>query len=255
MRTSRSIHRVLPVAILIGLVWGSSIAGTAPPVQAQTLPVVKAMNYPLGFRDGNLYAPHKVITANGTLIEDTNYGIKNPSMHGSTCFGIDWSQIYHAGADLYRIDGASTYMAEVSAVADGQVVYATAIRYPGTVIITKHLLPNGSILYSMYGHMDNAINVSNGQMVTRGQRLGRVMFQIYNNVDDSHLHWEMRYFYDGSNIYPPQYSSCNGIVPARGYTYPSLPDFFPSYASGYREPISSVRRYSPAFVPSLFGSP
>ena len=46
-----------------------------------------------------------------TLIEDSEYGVFNPDMQGSTCFGIDWGKIYHAGEDWYRMDGATTFQA------------------------------------------------------------------------------------------------------------------------------------------------
>lgn len=50
--------------------------------------------------------------------------------------------------------------------------------------------------------------------------------------DDSHLHFEIRTFEDGGNIFP-NFPTCNtNYVPGVGYTYPELPDTF-----GYLDPI------------------
>lgn len=122
---------------------------------------------PLGYADGVRYGP-RINYRGSTLIEDSEYGVFNPDMQGSTCFGIDWGKIYHAGEDWYRMDGATTFQAVVTAVADGQVRYMVH-NFPGTVMLIEHSLPpDGSQkIYSLYGHMDpNSISVSVNQVVT-----------------------------------------------------------------------------------------
>ena len=65
--------------------------------------------------------------------------MQNPDLKGTTCFGIAWEKLWHAGQDLYRIDGKSTAGATVTAIADGKVVYANPdINYPGLVVILEH---------------------------------------------------------------------------------------------------------------------
>ena len=225
--------------------------------EAQSPPVARLFSPPLGYRDGLEYGPRVTYDNGGTLIENTDYGIRNPDLQGNTCFGVDFSMLFHAGEDWYREDGNSTQGAEVTAVADGKVVFSDPINYPGRVVIIEHLLPSGEKVYSMYAHIENLI-VSNGQIVHRGQRLGTVMYQPYNgrypeyhpSRDDSHLHFEIRYFYDGSNIYD-DYPACNGIIPGRGYTYPEHPDDFPAPGAGYTDPATFVQNRRGSFLPSI----
>jgi hypothetical protein len=58
--------------------------------------------------------------------------------------------------------------------------------------------------------------------------------------DDSHLHFDMRYFFNGQEMYGPAHPACNGLIPGRGYTYPGPPDDFPSPFAGYVNPARFV---------------
>ena len=247
--------KVMLVAFLPLL--GELLLLAPPATEAQSPPAALLFSPPLGYRDGTRYGP-RITYSDGSLnllIENTDYGILNPDLQGNTCFGRDWSQIYHAGEDWYRSDGSSTFGAEVTSVADGKVLFANPINYPGRVVIIQHLLPSGQNVYSMYGHIGN-LAVSSGQIVTRGQRLGTVIYQPYTgrypeyhpSGDDSHLHFEIRYFYDGSNIYT-DYPACNGIIPGRGYTYPDHPDNFPAPGAGYTDPTTFLQNRAGAFLP------
>jgi murein DD-endopeptidase MepM/ murein hydrolase activator NlpD len=226
--------------------------------ESSELPIAEEFSPPLGFRDGVSYGP-LVTRVDGKLVQNTTYGVKNPELQKITCFGIQWNEIYHAGVDLYRMDAQTTQGAEVTAVADGQVVYANPLtNYPGLVIIVEHRLPpddGPERIYSVYSHIDDtSLAVVEGQMVSRGDRLGAVLRMRYtgrypqynpSGEDDSHLHFEMRYFLDGSAIYE-DYAACNGIAPGRGYTYPLHPDLFPGEGYGYTDPISFIAERSPA---------
>ena len=189
------------------------------------------------------------------MIENSAYGVKNPDMIGITCFGIDWGSIYHAGADWYRADGQSTAQAEVTAMADGIVMYIN-YNFPGGILLIEHSLPPDGVkkIYSVYGHLNpNSLTVSKNQVVTRGQRLGTVLKQYYDGRytpyhDDSHLHFEMRYFYNASNIY--NQADCNGYLPGRGYTYPQHPDNFPpSLSLHYTDPVGYLGAKFTAWLP------
>jgi len=86
-----------------------------------------------------------------------------------------------------------------------------------------------------------------GQIVSRGQQIASVFNQGYTGRAtrlhpswDSHMHFEMRYFMDGTNIYVPStnaygynYPSCTYAYPGRGYTYIIHPDVYPYPDSGY----------------------
>ena len=196
------------------------------------------------------YQPRVTRDGAGNVIEDTSYGVRNPDMVGATCFGVDWSRIFHAGEDLYAGQvgsSASTENAEVRAVADGVVKFApSTFNYPGFVVIIEHSLRTGEKVYSVYAHLKGPLNVKAGQQVQRGQLLGKVMYLAYSgnypqyhpSGDDSHLHFEIRQFYSGASIYPYPYSYCNKTanIPGVGYTYPASPDQFPSSSQHYINP-------------------
>jgi murein DD-endopeptidase MepM/ murein hydrolase activator NlpD len=229
---------------------GLSLLPFSSVVQAQTAPLADVFSPPLGFQDGVSYQPRITYNNEGQLIETTDYGVTNPDLQGDTCFGISFEQIYHAGEDWYRADGESTAGAEVTAVAAGRVVFADPnMNYPGLVVIIEHLLPSGERLYSVYGHLDDSsLEVEAGQVVSLGQRLGEVMYQDYTgrypeyhlSGDDSHLHYEVRRFYDGRSIYAAT-PDCNGLIPGRGYTYPETPDNFPTLETGYTDPTTFIQ--------------
>jgi murein DD-endopeptidase MepM/ murein hydrolase activator NlpD len=200
---------------------------------------------PLGFRDKVAYAP-RVQRDGDRLVEDTSYDVQNPDLKGMTCFGVGWEKLWHAGQDLYRADGRSAAGAEVTAIADGTVVYANPdINYPGLVVILEHKVEGGP-LYSVYAHLDdNSLAVNKGQPVKRGDRLGGVLRQAYTgrfpeqhpSGDDSHLHFEVRRFLSAREIYK-RAPDCNGLVAGRGYTYPQHPDQFPVAGEAYENPAS-----------------
>jgi murein DD-endopeptidase MepM/ murein hydrolase activator NlpD len=229
----------LALLVIAGLLLGGAGALAQTPS-----PDDLAMSPPLGYEDGHAYAP-RVLRQAGRLIEDTRYAVQNPDLKGTTCFGIAWEELYHAGQDLYRADGESTAGAEVTAVADGTVVYADPdLNYPGLAVIIEHALPDDEVLYSVYAHLDdNSLEVSEGQTVHRGDLLGEVMYIAYSgrfpeqhpSGDDSHLHFELRRFQSARRIYT-DYPACNGLIVGRGYTYPAEPGDFPAPGQGYVDP-------------------
>ena len=82
--------------------------------------------HPLGFQDGITYIPRVTYDNSGNLIENTDYGVKNPDLKPrTTCFGNDipLSATYHAGEDLYYPDrNFDTAGTDVFAAADGRVM-------------------------------------------------------------------------------------------------------------------------------------
>jgi hypothetical protein len=154
----------------------------------------------------------------------------------SYCYNVKYNLPYHAGQDCgfpatKASDGTWTNNTPVDAVANGVVRYSskdpkTTKTYPGGVVIIEHTLPDGQLIYSMYGHLDpNKIPVSATTKekvitVTKGQRIATVLKPQVNGFDNTHLHWEMRYFYDGSEIKAaPNYTVQCATEPGPGYTY------------------------------------
>jgi murein DD-endopeptidase MepM/ murein hydrolase activator NlpD len=182
------------------------------------------------------------------ISNDTRYGVRNLSLPGSPrkCWNVTWPRMLHSGLDLYRLDGEDAANSQLVAVADGTVAYYNAAyaSYPGRVVILRHPLSDGRVIYSMYAHL-GSVSVVQGQVVTRGQPIGTVLYQ----PGDSHLHFEMRWFLDGTWIYP-SYTACNGIVYGRGYTYLTHPDNFPAPENGYVDPDAFIQaRGGPSLTP------
>jgi len=176
------------------------------------------------------------------ITSDTRYGVRNLALPGSPrkCWNVTWPRMLHSGLDLYRLDGQDAANTPLVVVADGTVAYYNPAyaSYPGRVVILSHPLSDGSVIYSMYAHL-GSVFVTQGQIVARGQPIGTVLYQ----AGDSHLHFELRGFLDGTWIYPPT-TSCNGIVYGRGYTYLTHPDDFPAPDHGYVDPDAFIQAHS-----------
>lgn len=232
--------------------------------------VANVFTYPLRSGQGVNYGiPVGLIVAD-THVEWLGYGIRNLDQWGVKCYGVDWSRMIHTGEDWYRLDGATTAGTPVYAVADGVVAkHNPGINYPGNVVIVRHRLADGRDLYSMYGHITN-VRVVEGQSVTLGQQIGTVLNQGYTGRTpsqhtsiDAHLHFEMRWFLDGTNIYVPStngynynYPGCIYAYPGRGYTYIIHPDNYPYPGKGYIEPSTFIKAHlgttspTPTFTPT-----
>ena len=230
------------------------------PALAADPPVATVFTYPLRF-DGvaNFGVPTGIVVDN-THLEWLGYGIRNLDQYGIKCYGVDWARMIHTGEDWYRLDGANTVGTPVYAIADGVVARQDpGISYPGNVVLIRHRLPDGRDIYSMYGHVNN-VSVVEGQIVQRGQQIATVLPQNYTGRTptqhptwDSHLHFEMRWFLDGSNIYAPatnaygyNYPGCTwlpGGYPGRGYTYIIHPDNYPYPGLGYVAPTAFINAH------------
>ena len=95
----------------------------------------------------------------------------------------------HFGTDM-----SAYYGANVMAVLDGVVTYATNNCYGcivgyGNYVTIEHTLENGEKLYTRYGHLDKGI-VEIGQNISKGQVIG---FQGNTGFSTgTHLHFEVR---------------------------------------------------------------
>ncbi len=183
---------------------------------------------------------------------DTRFGAQNPALgNRSNCFrdkdgnSVPFSQLYHAGVDLFSLGPARQLLwgnaagDPVHAVADGVVVSALEAGAEGQILITHHLLPNQSAVYAVYWHVDR-VQVAPGQPVERGQIIASVCDQGLN----SHLHWEMRTFLDGSDLFPAGTAgargSCNGHVAGVAYTWDDAEDRARPEFYGYMDPLAFV---------------
>ncbi|NJM05304.1 peptidoglycan DD-metalloendopeptidase family protein [Candidatus Gracilibacteria bacterium] len=153
---------------------------------------------------------------------------------------------WHTGEDWYALDG-ETAGAAVYAIAAGDVVYVGS-DYPGRVVIVRH----ADDLFSMYGHLDPAVQVAVGEMVVRQQTLGTVLRRA-DNVPN-HLHFELRTFYETAEVNgaQPRYPFRCGpnCAPGPGYWPIDAPDH-PS-DQGWRNPTHTInsRMLAPAAAAS-----
>lgn len=159
--------------------------------------------------------------------------------HGYACentwYNPGW---WHTGEDWYALEDAETGGAEVVAVADGRVVFSDS-DYPGRVVIVEH----DAKLYSMYGHLDYALDVADGQSVSAGDRLGTVLYRTDGRAP-SHLHFEMRRFLFSTEVNgdAPRYDVGCGYqcAPGPGYWPIDAPEH-PS-AIGWLNPTHQLAR-------------
>lgn len=217
--------------------------------------------FPLGYNDGQTYAPRIMYDSQGNLIENTDFDAQNPDLsEPSSCFGPPMQQLHHAGEDLYRNGQDPIEGTEVVAVANGMVIeYNPNSWYPGKAVVIEHTLSDGTHVYSVYMHLRD-VQVQEGENVLRGQAIGYVEHQDYtgnypeyHSPDDSHLHFEIRYFADANQVYLEHgYSQCAiGDKAGRGYTPPDV------HADewGYTDPTDFILAHqlptpTPSFTPT-----
>jgi len=219
-----------------------------PPVAAQTPEPADAFDFPLPRAKFGPYIPY----ISGPLSVDTRYGAQNPGVGtAGKCFvdrngnNVLFNQLYHAGEDWFakdargRVDGRGAAGAPVRAVANGAVTWAQSIGADGYIVVLVHLLPDDSRIWSAYWHITRPV-VAMGQAVKRGD----VIANVFDRGQNSHLHWEIRTFGDGTSLFPGDSAggrgTCNGRVPGLGYTWDddplrAAPDFW-----GYRNPTAFV---------------
>jgi murein DD-endopeptidase MepM/ murein hydrolase activator NlpD len=208
-----------------------------------TPPVATTFDYPLLPADD--YGPLSI----------TRYGLQNPAFGDrSNCFRdasggtVPFSQLYHAGVDLFGLNDVGQVgwglarNAPVHAVADGVTVFIMDAGAEGQVVGVGHRLADGSDVYSVYWHVGH-VQVEPGQPVSRGQ----VIAALHDMGLNSHLHWEMRTFLDGSNLFPPGTAgargTCNRQIAGVGYTWDDDPArAHPGYY-GYLDPTAFVESH------------
>lgn len=178
------------------VVGGLTVRTAASPVPAQAGP---AFTLPMGWEG--------LRAGDGTVLRHA-FDVENTSLYPG------W---WHTGENWYLDFDGNSAGAPVYAVADGTVVFAGS-DYPGRVIILAH---DGGI-YSMYGHLDYDLPVGEGDAVTRGQQIARVLNKT-DGRSPSHVHFEIRAFVTESFI--------NGDAPiygyACGYQCPPGPGYWP----------------------------
>lgn len=78
LKPSNLVTSVILVSVVISSVLVNSVSGVTL-AYAQSVTIAQLFSLPLGYRDGVNYGP-RINYANGTLIEDSEYGVYNPDM-------------------------------------------------------------------------------------------------------------------------------------------------------------------------------
>ncbi len=240
--------------LLLWFIWrarrGAPSGGPLPtPLpRAETLLVADTFDYPL---DPARFGPY-VQGETGPLPVDTRFDVQNPGLgRDGKCFvsldgeAIPFERLWHAGEDWFAYDargqvqGGAAAGEPVRAVAHGVVTWAQALGSEGNVLVVAHRLPDDVQLWSVYWHLAD-VEVAVGEAVTRGQPLGVVHDRGFN----SHLHWEIRTFADGSALFPDDSAGgrgrCNRYVMGVGYTWDDDLDRAHPQAWGYLHPSNFV---------------
>ena len=258
--TSRCLRRTLYAVLVVLTACSSSfpqslLPSVSPsPVPAVTPQPADRFDFPL---DPARYGPY-VYGVSGPGKVDTRYGVQNPGLgDDGKCFvdaaghKVPFRLLYHAGEDWFLLDGQGQVTGDaqghpVRAVANGLVVWKQDIGAQGKIVVIEHLLADGAgtpaHVWSAYWHVDD-VPVAVGSIVYRGDVIGVVADQGYN----SHIHWEIRTWFDGTNLYPPTTAggrgTCNGRAPALGYTWDDIPArAVPDYW-GYRDPVKFIKEH------------
>lgn len=252
---------IAAIGLLASVVWryqgrasSPGIAPTPLPVR-QTTAIAETFDFPLDPARFGVLIPNR----SGLPLVDTRFGAQNPALgNAGKCFvtldgeHIPFSRLYHAGEDWLalnkhgRVSLGKAAGELVYAVANGVVESITLMGYDGYVIIIAHTLPDEERVWSVYWHVA-AVRVAEGEAVTRGQALA----SIHDRGLNSHLHWEIRTFADGSALFPADSAggrgTCNGHVTGVGYTWDDDPDRAAPEAWGYLNPTEFVRAYNPRY--------
>lgn len=219
------------------------------PVEPIPTPVpADGFDFPL---DPGRYGPY-VQGVTGPLAVDTRFGVQNPSLgddlkcfHDRDGVGVPFRELYHAGEDWFRLDAAGqvdSFAAAgdpVRAVANGVVYLTQEIGDQGWILVLAHQLADGTPVYSAYWHVAQ-LQVGRGDAVGRGQ----VVALVHDQGGNSHLHWEMRAFADGSNLFPADSAggrgTCNGKATGVAYTWDDDPTRARPEYWGYFDPLAFV---------------
>lgn len=98
----------------------------------------------------------------------------------------------HLGSDFWQGGGCTDLGKPVYAAADGVVVeIADGLGSYLDVVVLRHDDPEIGPVYTMYGHIDRAGSLAEGQTVTRRTQLGTIGNVLPHGFSPCHLHFEI----------------------------------------------------------------
>ncbi len=136
-----------------------------------------------------------VITSDVPISDGFDFPVGWPNGNGYRISGWDFleystnSNSLHPGEDWNGVGGGDTDLGDpVYAVSNGYVIAASDYNW-GNIILIKHKLQNGTIVWSQYAHLKDML-VNSGDNVRRGQQIGTIGKS--GNQEYAHLHFEIR---------------------------------------------------------------
>jgi hypothetical protein len=252
VRTRKLLYLMVLLLIPVGCAGGRTFLRTRTGSIPTPVPA-DGFTFPL---EPGRYGPY-VQGVSGPLDVDTRFGVQNSAL-GETpkCFEdqqgrqVPFRGLYHAGEDWFRwdaagqVDGSGAAGDPVRAVADGVVTMTQQIGSQGWIVVLAHRLLNGTEIYSAYWHV-SALQVGWGDVVERGQVIARV----HDQGGNSHLHWEIRAFGDGSALFGGDSAggrgTCNGRAAGVAYTWDDVPERASPVYWGYFDPVAFVESHQP----------
>lgn len=155
---------------------------------------------------GCVFSPAKAQGECG-VVGSINFPVSRSQFQVVQDFGVPsvrYQGRYHTGEDYYGGRGTS-YGQPVSAIADGRVTYSAPTGWgrDGGVLIIEHSLPDGTIAYSMYGHLMSTDEHPFPQRYTC-VRAGDIVGTVGDIRPAPHVHLEIR--------------SANPDTPGAGYS-------------------------------------
>ena len=145
-----------------------------------------------GMSKGGGKTPSTIVTTKG-FMKPIAGPITSP--FGYRIHPIFKSRIFHSGIDIGGANGGA-----IMASNDGKVIFSGWYGGYGKVVILDHGVVNGQPITTLYAHM-SSINVNNGQIVKKGQTIGREGSTGYST--GPHCHFEVRV--NGKPVYPMNY--------------------------------------------------
>ena len=175
-------------AVMDGTESSSMLMGeytTASKLVTDELEVSDGFDFPVGWPNGDGYR-------HGTSSDNNGYDFLELNTDG----------VYHPGEDWNGDGGGdSDFGHPVHAVSNGRVVAAKFYEGNlGNVTVIKHLLQDGTNVWSQYAHL-NEMFVKVNDPVNRGDKIGTIG-KGGNNKLSAHLHFEIRKNDSPPNAWP-----------------------------------------------------
>lgn len=161
-------------------------------INAATAQVQHACDVLVGMDDGGAKPEARLLFCSpvtGKLESESTWGGDWFDATGyATYYTASGAPAYHTGCDLNRPNFADSG-APVYAAADGEVVFSGEVKgWQGQVIVIRHRLESGELVWTRYAHVDRAAPPGH---VQRGDMIGVIADYNKDGAKGDHLHFDV----------------------------------------------------------------